>query len=508
MTSLHFWAINVMRKNLITYGTAMFLLALLFLSCRKTDLRQSVKSDVNSNGAGDLLTLEAAKLFYDSIDVKAGNSSAMLKINSMSRAARRTPHFAEGIEVNGIIDSYVEVPLSYDIRNALMTYAGSRPISKLEKEKLLNASFDRLIVHKSKATRKIETMIVSYVPDRTALGKFSSEVKKNRLGRLDKNFTGWLIYQRLDGTKLFGIRVIYGQAVKRIKFHDVKTLRDVQAIQKKVNSGGYEVCETIEWIGYTVYCIELRPELVEVCEWVENGEYWVEETCVYVPGDTECFTGDCEEDTNEHEVDNGENGSSDINTALDNPCLNNVWKKLRGNLNAEFTHMLTGTFGVNDHINFTIKDGTVRNGANAESKPTAAPHTGANGITYFDITVTLNDKTLPSASQEYVATAILHEVMHSYMEAKGVYFNDQFLQHREMFYEYLENMRDALQRFSGEISDQEAIVLALDGMKDFIRSDPELYDLVMQYYHIDTFTAVTTPGYFKDRTRGTSTGCN
>jgi hypothetical protein len=98
--------------------------------------------------------------------------------------------------------------------------------------------------------------------------------------------------------------------------------------------------------------------------------------------------------------------------------------------------------------------------------------------------------------------------MHSYMEAKGVYFNDQFLQHREMFYEYLENMRDALQRFSGEISDQEAIVLALDGMKDFIRSDPELYDLVMQYYHIDTFTAVTTPGYFKDRTRGTSTGCN
>ncbi|UEG53447.1 hypothetical protein LLH06_00450 [Mucilaginibacter daejeonensis] len=495
-----------MKKNLIAFGTTMFLLSLLFHSCRKMELVSGVQSNLPTE-LDTHLTLKAAKVYYDSVNVTSTKKTETATPNSLEHIQHKYPHFDQGVEIETGNSYYVELPMSYDVRKAMLTPEGPRAVVRSERERILNASFDRLIVYRSKAASKLEMMVVSYIPDRTAVGKFSSEVKSNRLGKLDRNFTGWIIYQKLDGTKMFGIRIIYGQAVKRIKFHGKRPRPEQLRNIKKANSGGYEICEVIEWVGYTVYCIEKRPEMIEICEWVENGEYWTEENCVYVPGDTECFTGDCENDTDGRDVDNGENGKSDIVTNLDNTCLNNVWKKLRANLNAEFTHMLTGTFEVNDHINFIIDDGRVANNANAQTVPSRPPHTGSNGITYFDVKVTLNDKTLPSYSQEYVATVILHEVMHAYMEENKIYYQNQFMQHREMFYAYLENMRDALQRFNGDISDQEGIILALDGMKDFIITDPELYDLVLQFYHIDTYTAISTTGKYKDKTRGTSTGC-
>ena len=92
-----------------------------------------------------------------------------------------------------------------------MSSPNAKPIPN---QKIIDASFDRLVIYKDKRG-KINQRIISFIPDETYLTRHKNNISHNRINKLDKDFDGYLHYKDWDGKVLFVLRIKNGEPVKK-----------------------------------------------------------------------------------------------------------------------------------------------------------------------------------------------------------------------------------------------------------------------------------------------------
>lgn len=168
---------------------------------------------------------------------------------------------------------YVEIPLKYT-RKVITIIKTDPATAEAVDPSILKASIDRLIIYKDK-NGKVDQRIISFVPSKAYLDRHKGDISHNRIGKLDKDFEGMLIYKEWNGTFLIALVYVDGKLFKIIK----KSTNP--KIKKIAFQGEGENCET--WYLYhwettcyfegdnpvALYCDEPTVTIVdqwEVCE--------------------------------------------------------------------------------------------------------------------------------------------------------------------------------------------------------------------------------------------------
>lgn len=150
----------------------------------------------------------------------------------------------------------------------------------------------------------------------------------------------------------------------------------------------------------------------------------------------------------------------DITNRVDNLCLSATLNAaISNNLSNTITDILHNTFGAQADFNINFLDDNL-NDPLKDAKTT--PFLYSNGR--IDFNVTLNTGVLPSASKEYTAVTIYHEIVHAYLRTLGV--TGQNLQHIVMTEQYVSKLESALQSMFPNLSNLDAKALSWGGLMD------------------------------------------
>ncbi|TZF82290.1 hypothetical protein FW774_16530 [Pedobacter sp. BS3] len=354
-------------KSKFTY--TLFLLLLItgiFYACRK----EFSKPDA-ATLARDLadpskpLTIATGKFYYRSlikregkIVPKTGNS-----VSSEKRVNKKYSLFSKAMQLESSRYYYLEMPIVYNQRHSLIVNENDASSANDVNQKVLRASFDRLVIYKDKQTGVVNQRIITFVPDAACIGKFSKNVKSNRTGKLDKNFSGWLVYQKWDGTKLFAIKIKNGKPAGRLTFKRVK--KNTKPTKNQVKNW---VCVTYHWIEYEITCFTVSAEEgdEEVCFWVPTGYEWDEESCHddgvnENPGDPECYEDDscggddCEECVSTPLLDAILKSTSSL-TAAQKAKIESLLSEMKDNCVGEaiYNYMTNNSYTFNFSVNSTM----------------------------------------------------------------------------------------------------------------------------------------------------------
>ncbi|POY35117.1 hypothetical protein C3K47_17100 [Solitalea longa] len=119
-------------------------------------------------------------------------------------------------------------------------------------------------------------------------------------------------------------------------------------------------------------------------------------------------------------------------------------------------------------------------------------------VNYGTYMIELNGNVLPNASKEMIATTIIHEALHAYMDYSGInnYFND----HDSMGAAYVDEMANALKELFPTLSYSDATALAWGGLHESMAWS----QLVMKKPSLAQSTLNNIKQYI-DKTKGT--GC-
>jgi hypothetical protein len=145
--------------------------------------------------------------------------------------------------------------------------------------------------------------------------------------------------------------------------------------------------------------------------------------------------------------------------SIANPCLHAmVNATMRANVNTQISSLIASVFGVSPQVNIYYFDVT--------TLPSGVEgHTNSFNLDVegnINIRFDLNQNSLPNASQQYIATVIMHEAMHAYLMANGV---PDFLQHEDIAKTYVTKMATSLQQMFPGINSSDATNLALGGLQ-------------------------------------------
>ncbi|PWS29783.1 hypothetical protein [Pedobacter paludis] len=196
---------------------------------------------------------------------------------------------------------------------------------------------------------------------------------------------------------------------------------------------------------------------------------------------------------------------ADITEKIKNECLDGVWKSLEGNLDGKITSILNSTFGTSDKINFKITDGNIDNGY---ARTQVIKDKLVDGIHNFDVKVTLNKNTLPSTSKEFIATTIVHEIMHAYFDFNKTHYTQQFEQHKDMAEGYIEQLKNAVKDIYPTIGNKEAYALVLNGFGDIFGNDLSYWNTLLSKYNLDNQQIINIRDAYKNHSSGTKTACS
>ncbi|KIA90863.1 hypothetical protein OC25_24080 [Pedobacter kyungheensis] len=198
---------------------------------------------------------------------------------------------------------------------------------------------------------------------------------------------------------------------------------------------------------------------------------------------------------------------ADITDKIKNKCLDSVWIKVKDTLNNKIAKILNNTFNTSDKINFKIVDGNIDGGYAAKTE-VVTDKVNSDGIHVFDVKVTLNKNTLPSASQEFIATTMVHEIMHAYFDSQKTYYTQQFQQHRNMAENYIDDLKNAVQAIYSSLDDKAAYALILNGFGDIFKNDLTYWNSLVSKYDLDNAQIINIRDSYKSHNSGTKTACS
>lgn len=138
-----------------------------------------------------------------------------------------------------------------------------------------------------------------------------------------------------------------------------------------------------------------------------------------------------------------------------NPCLHdNVTTVLNVNGINKLQVAIANLFGTSATLNLTVTQSSSINDYGITSPPITS-----NGIT--NISMVLNDQSLPGASKEFTSAVIIHETIHAYMFANGL---TSSMQHEAMAVSYINQISSILQSIYPNLSNEDATALSWGGL--------------------------------------------
>lgn len=210
--------------------------------------------------------------------------------------------------------SFVEIPIYYNQRPS--SFFRKENYSQEDSQKILDGSFDRLIIYKDKESGKIDQRIIRFIPNIEYLRKHNYDISHNHLNKLDRDFNGYLKYMSWDGTDLFLLKIVNGRSIQKYNYKTIKETSNAKTSQ---------TCETICNWEYVQNCWYSDPEHTqnEHCgEWtLVSTTCWSECNGTTTPPTNPCPSGDCGGTTPPTEA-NG--GTWDTNIVLLEPHINSI----------------------------------------------------------------------------------------------------------------------------------------------------------------------------------------
>jgi hypothetical protein len=194
----------------------------------------------------------------------------------------------------------------------------------------------------------------------------------------------------------------------------------------------------------------------------------------------------------------GESPMRDIFDSLYNPCLKSTLSLIQNaGLKNEVSKIINQVFGGTNKFNVTfIEKNNVYNSSGTEVIANTAPpiHNGLGGL---DFTISLSVSQLEGSSKEFIASTIMHELLHAYLRS-DLGLSGQILHHQAMANNYVSSLSSSLINLFPNLSQSQATSLAWGGLVDFL----PYHSLTGAFAHIINLDNA----YFQAGTYGTK--CN
>jgi hypothetical protein len=454
---------------------------IVLISCRKDIYGPKTASDI-----------QWAQDYYNNVLVKAkGNQidykkfSKMPTIQETKEPNVKTALWDKAVAGNTGIYDFVEMPLLSTRK--ISTYIG--PQGDTANLDAKPESFDRLVVYKNKSGT-INQRIVTYVPAKSYLDRHNGDASQNTLNKLDKDFTGYLVYKDWEGMHLFTLAVNNGKprkfrnATQQPMTGTKKTDGNMQlnsftppSVKPECNYiFGYNYMTECTHIGYVT--TECHDEIVNI--WI------IQETCPVPeppkdpdpepqPDPEPEVPLDCSDPVN---YENGEciqpqpGGNDgpvggvvtappvrDIRNKTNDPCISKtVQDFLSSNKNivGEMSEVIK-KFDNDKTININIYDGAI---------PFPGLATNQKFIgNEFSADITLNVSYHANTSQENLITTLIHEIVHAYLGYTSNNFLKTETDHNVIADKYVGPMANYLHNSFG-IPLKDAYALGWSGVQD------------------------------------------
>ena len=146
-------------------------------------------------------------------------------------------HWEKSVASKTLIYNFVEIPLTYTHKiTPTVAIVSSPNVKSIPNQKIIDASFDRLVIYKDKRG-KINQRIISFIPDEAYLTRHKNNIAHNRIDKLDKDFDGYLHYKDWDGKILFVLRIKNGGPVKKYDMRKSKSGNFTPPVKANTQSG-------------------------------------------------------------------------------------------------------------------------------------------------------------------------------------------------------------------------------------------------------------------------------
>ena len=435
----------------------LLLISLMFLNCRKNDINFPAASFAKAKKA-DLtdvnkpMNVSLAKLYYKMLTKEYGN-----KVNNMggdNRPNRKYVYWKKAITSENSRYSFVEMPLLYNRKATVVKKDRGSVQNKAEEDKIAKASFDRLVIYKNKKNANLNQRIVTYTPDIDYLERHNNDISHNQINKIDKDYSGRIEFKRWDGKLLF-----------TFKYKDGKLLG--RYLPKMANSGQRLSRTTDEcWETTTYYywetCYYADPEgLTEWCEYdVYDISYEIE--CYSDYGDPEDYDSGCD---CYYTIETIEPPS--VTNNVDDPCISSSIQTLGEGLpnliSALWATTYTGTYNTRDLV--LVENTTTWPDDIAWSDRDATTDYIYFNSDFFD--THLYGSTNVTATQEFWASVLAHELVHRFIENRGGATTTELEDHVTIVMSWVGAIASFLQQgYNVPLADARA--LALGGVGDVL----------------------------------------
>lgn len=233
-------------KNPYVTCVALCLLVILGYSCRKVFLNEVVINP-KVEWAKEYFTQTLVPNEGNVLDPRVFAKSEFLSsLKQNSGSNMEIPIWQKAMEWKTAKYDYVEIPLKYT-RKVTTIIKTDPATAEAVDPTILKGSIDRLIIYKDK-NGKVDQRIISFVPSKAYLDRHKGDISHNRIGKLDKDFEGMLIYKEWNGTFLIALVYVEGKLFKIIK----KSKNS--KIKKIAFQGEEENCTTYYLYHWEVTC--------------------------------------------------------------------------------------------------------------------------------------------------------------------------------------------------------------------------------------------------------------
>ena len=181
--------------------------------------------------------------------------------------------------------------------------------------------------------------------------------------------------------------------------------------------------------------------------------------------------------------------SQDIKNDVTNPCLSGVVSKFLQSSHG-INDIIQGVFSCNTDVNLVFSNADI----SGDDGQTQVEHANPDK-SIFDVNIIINNNQA-DRSQEYIASTIIHEVLHAYMNYTGQPLGNDS-QHLAMGNNYVNLMRDYLQTMYG-INSTNATILSLGGLEGY-----PWFSSLLNSRNISSNQYWQTKQNFKNKTSGT-----
>jgi len=510
--------------------TLLIITAMLVVNSCKKDIRNAV-TNTPKLATGDTSLVGQAKLWYQNNypDVKTATTKATQSTGTQNTDWSKTfsPYWAQAQTFVQDSLTIIEMPALKKGNMALTTaqtgtgsfdFATSPSVTSI-----------LIVIYKG----YINAYAMTIMGDPTYLQGNYSKLTNNTYRKKDKNFTGLVLYNAMNGTFINGWKYVNGSVTSPLTLLPATTgTLTTNAISKKQIDVS-EPC-TVETIEYWEDCSYYEDDIddsnpFDCYVYTMQGNYTSD--CgtgtsssgggITPPPPLKCTPPTVSESSIKGRLiidvtapPTGGGGTtstpqacpttttttpipSSVNTITDsvtNPCLKTIIDNLTNNstIQTDVTNILRNTFGVSDQVNLTFLEATLPSTEDANT----------SGDQKDNFQITFNTPQIANASKEFLLETTMHEIFHAYLD-ENPNINAGFGQHVYMIQNYVNTEVQTLQAVFPNLSTHDAECLVLGGFGVLQQNNPSVFNTALATYNLSASDVQNTNDSYQSGNSGT-----